>query len=316
MIIQENDFLRAYNDMSKLWEDISEDSIVTHRITEFKFIDVAKQAINDAEALASEELTLEQINYWCDLRALLDDKRYRIGDLPSSSWYDRFMRFYKAYLVESAIKDWFNKVAKIPCGFGDTLEADHHWLKPDAGLGQIMPDLIVSNRKAEYTIECKSCTATSSVHRANLVARHESIDNAIVGDLNVNFWIVGKSTSKAADQLFPEGGYPVYKIEPPLNLSSKFNPSGQAPTGTVQIDLPNVYKALIQINSYLATHDTAQKIKTAYIFNKKAKELDMIAKQELNLNLADTTVRELKDPVEAADQLITVTNDIVTATNK
>ncbi len=319
MIIQDNEFLKTYNDISKLWEDVSEESSVTSRKTEFKFTDVAEQAIDDIKALSSG-LSEDQINYWCDLRALLEDKRYRIGDVPSGSWYDRFMRFYKAYLVESAIKDWFNKLPTglgiVSCSFGDDTESDHHLLKPDASLGQAKPDLKVLNENTEYYIECKSCNATSSLHGAKLVARYESIDNTDCGDLNVKFWLVGKEAANqknAAYTLFSEGGPTVHKIT--QSLKGEFDPSGKDPTAIVKIQLPktSIYKALEQINNYLDTQDTAQKIKTAYIFNKTTKNLDKIAKQELNLNLSDKTLEEPKDPANAADQLADVVNTIAAA---
>lgn len=104
MIFQENDFLKTYDDMSKLWEDASifadsdSESAVEDPQFSFKNIIIKAAAYDKAKKLTSEE-----IDYWSKLKYLVRSKFNRYAN-DRALWYTKLLNaFIKTYCMENLI---------------------------------------------------------------------------------------------------------------------------------------------------------------------------------------------------------------------
>lgn len=222
MIFQENDFLKTYNEVDKLWE--SEDSKELYKKT---FEDILSEA---NKFKSSRELNYD---FWEAVQRLVWSKYKRTGkdDIP---WYKRLVRsFYKPYLTESSILaklcsenesnvdcvetlalDEANKLQLFFSGWAaadpnrDGLYSDYHKSLqtpltadeivsevPDPDRVEVVPDFTVRLRKIclndqelelnkDLRVEVKSKTADSDPHGAQLIMRYQTNYVKLVG----NYW--------------------------------------------------------------------------------------------------------------------------------
>lgn len=311
MILYENDFLKTYNEMNRLWEDVEKENIETEDASAstvsrkdpysgVSFDDIVKYAELDAKTVEEKGyLPLTAVKYWKQFQRLIKSKNQRPGDIKSKNWVDRFMWFYKAYLVEKALlkwfENWFGSAASYDFGDGNA----HHSLFP--GVAKAQPDIKLTIAGHEYAVECKSITLPANLHGAKLIARHETFPHETQGQQSINFWLVYKNNS----ELLPNIN--MYKRQ---SLTAKFVPEGknEPATGKLTLDIPPVYNNLTIIEDYLSANPIATKITIAQAINKQTKELaDTL--QDLVPIQSDISADSL-NPVKAADQLADLATDI------
>jgi hypothetical protein len=320
MILYENDFLKTYNEMNRLWEDVEKENIETEDASASTVSrkdpylgvscdDIVKYAELDAKTVKEKGyLPLTAVKYWKQFQRLIKSKNQRPGDIESKNWVDRFMWFYKAYLVEVALLKWFHQQngTFTSSVFGDG-EA-HHSLFPgvakDAQPDIKIPTITIDGK--DCAVECKGKNSQSSIHDAHLVARHVPFANGENGQLSINFWLVYKNKSFAENQSFAELMPKMYKRQ---SLKAAFvQKSNEAPTGKLDLNVPPVYNNLTIIEDYLSTDPIATKITIAQAINKQTKELaDTL--QDLVPIQSDISADSL-NPVKAADQLADLATDI------
>ena len=262
MIIQENDFLRTYNEMNKLWEDTGDDVEIETALT---FNGIANQAVRDLES------GVINIQYWRTVRTCLDSKPDRRGE-KHKNWCSKFMSYYKSYIAECAIKEWLEANGAdhgiTAVDFGDLNPLDHHLLV--AGPVEATPDLKATINGETYTIECKTLGAPSTVHKAQLVARHAEVDTA-KGNQQIQFCVVGYSDIAAnitnAEEL-------LFVLNPSMPLETTFN---KFPVPGIVLDINPVAKLdklLSKIDRYLNQDKESTKDKLATLLNAHAVDID------------------------------------------
>jgi hypothetical protein len=316
MILLENDFLKTYSEMNHLWEDVEKENIKTEDASTstvsrkdpysgVSFDDIVKYAELDAKTIAEKGyLPLTAVKYWKQFQRLMKSKNQRAGDIKSKSWSERFIRFYKAYLVEKALLEWFRtNTSSSAWDFCD--DEKHHFLFPGVAK-DAQPDIkLPIAGHDDYTVECKNINnygVACNLHDAKLVARHEAFPNKTSGDLRVKFWLIYKSEPLA--DLMPD--VTMYKRK---SLTAKFVPeSNESATGELALNIPPVYNNFTIIEDYLSTNPIATKITIAQAINKQTKELaDTL--QDLVPIQSDISADSL-NPVKAADQLADLATDI------
>ena len=299
MIIQENNFLRIYNEMNKLWEAAgTEKSSSRTNKEDFTFNQIVKYAEEDSKKISEQGLTLSEVQYWQTILFLLEQKQLRLGDAKSTSWVERFMRFYKAYKVEEALLNWIRDKGFSGCSFGDG--EDHEVLTSDDKVA-VVPDINITN---EYTIECKSRILQANIHGASLVARHDSFKNTTVGEVPVRFWIVGRAGTGLAATLFKS----VPTCER-ASLTQPFAIAKQEPTDILRVNMPPIYTWLTTIDAYLSDDTSAKDIKlTRAIDNQTQALADTI--QALDLSVDSAIATDSATPAQAANQLADLATDL------
>lgn len=299
MILQENDFLKTYNEINKLWEDIDADKPSSRTDKEdFTFNQIVKYAEEDSKKTDGQGLTPMEVRYWQTIQFLLEQKQLRLGDAQSTSWVDRFMRFYKAYKVEGALLDWLRNKGFSECHFSD--DKDHDVLTSDAEV-TVVPDITITN---DYTIECKSRTLRANIHGASLVARHDSFKNTAVGEIPVRFWVVGRTGTGIASALFKS----VPTCER-ASLTQPFAIANQAPTATLKVNMQPVYAWLTTIDTYLAKDNTAKDIRTIRAIDTQTQALAGTI-QALDLQIEPDISTDSATPAKAANQLAALATDL------
>ena len=306
MIIQENDFLRTYNEMTSLWEDVGPD-------TEYFFDDVASNAITDAAIIeklnkAEGSYTDEKIDidYWCKLKQLLEDKAYSFGRISTLAWYARFLSFYNAYKAERAILAKFREDPKLrsvfkSCKFPN--EEDQAKLRPDTN--NAAPDI----DSEVGGIECKQYGSTSSVHGAKFVVRHTAVKLTDT-QCEIRAWLVGSKEDLKA--VFGNLRLPTYAyiLEPTRRLDTGLDriPKATPLVCTVENIHADVVKALAAINNYLNSHDTVKVQTATQIVNKQTKVIDDTI-EKLGGDAPTKTVAETN--IESAVQNLKASADIL-----
>lgn len=280
MIIQENDFLKTYNNMSSLWEDME-------LPVEYSFDEVANKVITDAANIEQmkkdgNSYTGEtiDIDYWCELKQLVDNKSYSFGRAQSYSWHTRFLSFYKAYKAELAILNLFKNDSKLRkafknCRFND-LRQDK--LRPDTS--DAAPDITASDANGiEWGIECKQYTSTSPVHGAKFVVRHTPIKTTN-SECEIKVWLVGNKEdfNKVFGVRIPKYAY---ILEPARQLSSGLGSQPQN-LEPLQCTVTGIHVgldiALGNINKYLRGQGTVKSQTAAQMINKQTKVLNATIK--------------------------------------
>ena len=275
MIIQENDFLRTYNEIDSLWEEAESNT----GYSEYSFDEVASKAITDAAIIenmnkAEGSYTGEKINieYWCELKQLLENKAYSFGRVNNLTWYSRFLSFYQAYKAELAILKLFQENPKLRKAFKNCSFPDPHQakLRPDTNVAK--PDIT----SAAGDIECKEYTSTSSVHGAEFVVRHTPIQTTST-EYKIKAWIVGHKENLKA--VF--GGLRIpkyaYILEPARSLSTGLDRQPQD-LQALQCTVTGIHAglkiALEVIDTYLNRQDNVKAQAAAQIVNKQTKVID------------------------------------------
>jgi hypothetical protein len=191
MIIQENEFLKTYDEMSSLWEDAeatepAPDSRYTFSDVLSKLVGVNASELRDvatklkagkAEGSSASNVDFD-FEYWNGLRDLLWGKGYRRGQSENATWISRFRTFYLPYRAEKAIIDVFNN--KNSNYFKIELNGDHDELFSDAAVQNkdecvdynIIENVTIPADLGVTCVECKSLSSTTSTHGAKLVIRH------------------------------------------------------------------------------------------------------------------------------------------------
>lgn len=191
MILLENDFLKTYNEIDSLWEDTNNLESNTAELDSFD--NIAKNAIafadklKDKQSLTDDELNY-WLNYWCRVREILLSKKARKGDYDSKTWYNKFITFYKAYKAECLIAKWLrDNGGTYGISNVDFCDKDRHHKLYDGG--DSLPDLIARINGHACEIECKTVSADSSIHGADLVARHTEVP---INGGTLRFCLVGQ----------------------------------------------------------------------------------------------------------------------------
>jgi hypothetical protein len=317
MIIQENEFLKTYNDMSRLWEEA--ESTRSRRPT-FPFEEVVEKAFTAIKKITT--LTPEDINYWRDLDYLLSHKFCRYG---GKSWVDRFITFYKAYKVESAILNWLETngntygISNPSFAAGDT----HHNLEPDTtSNSRNKPDLAITVQGEKYTIECKTLSVDAATHGADLIARHTAVDIS-KNEESVYFCLVGIPQStprkKSVTDIFGEDTVQklknaelLYIIDPNLrDLSTGFKKSLPTAGQPITINFPeNLVWTLQQIAEAIVTkNDVAKVDKAAHIIDQQTATINSTIEKQFK-----SVPPKVEDNPE--DPLNTAISNLKASTNK
>ncbi len=191
MIFQENDFLKTYNDMNKLWESTESYSY------EFSFVEVIQRAVEQSTGQHFDRA------YWTHLRELLDLKLGRSNQGESGSWYSRFITFYLEHAAEAALVDKFNNTESIPATLTLTAgerQALLYFTEYDLGKGfkeVILPDFMLSSRDARKAVkaECKTWKANASsltsTHRAKFIFSHTPLSKNAPASQTCKFILTG-----------------------------------------------------------------------------------------------------------------------------
>jgi hypothetical protein len=163
------DFLKTYNTMNSLWEDFEN--------AQFRLDTIAENA---QEILQKKTLTVDELNDWCDIRDILWNKSVRLGDFESKFWYTKFLTFYKAYKAEKAIYGWLsdvpdNKYENFKVTGAKLIDPQHDFLYSNSITSGATPDFFAQVNGKPCQIECKTVTANSSIHGADMVVRHDSV---------------------------------------------------------------------------------------------------------------------------------------------
>jgi hypothetical protein len=274
MIIQENDFLKTYNEMNKLWEDTEDTSTTTRKIFYFEPNPKSEEGFSIWEkAEHDSDMSNEiDVSYWCDLREVVSQKYMRMGGIEASTWYGRLLSFYRTFKVEESILRWLNSKSAIfgQCTFGGGNDNDHDLIQPDTG--SAYPDFSTG----VGDIECKALTAEASLHDAQLVIRH-----APTKQKEIYFCIVGEGETlkRVFGEDLPEY---VFNIDQDKGrtLKSKFDkfPVPKAAAPTVENEGYSKAKTLEQwlkvIDERLAKDKLACEKKAALILDTHTKQLN------------------------------------------
>jgi hypothetical protein len=291
MIIQENEFLKTYNDMSRLWEESESAGSSGSRRAKFPFEEVVEKAfaaveklpqkVTKAELRKSPEkrLTEDEVKYWCDLRYLLDHKAYSLGRTRSKHWYTRFLSFYRAYKAEQAILEALRGLTEFTnCKF--TEEALQGVLLLDSK--DARPDI----QSDQGLIECKAFGVPVTVHGANVVARHSYVDlpadQSAETSIPLDICLVAHFDT-LKDIYGDNTSFPAYvKIldnDIKLEAGLKEMPKGTLLRGRVE-GLPVGFQAALEkINQYLDLQEVAKADKAIYTINQHADALDVTIKK-------------------------------------
>ena len=218
MIFQENEFLKTYNEINKLWED-------AEGTPGYTFVDIINRV---AEVSEKDTLSDSEAAYWSALRGHLIDKTLSHGRFANKSWCTRFITFYKAFLAEQAILNAINGNSSLNLvvsfdntgGGHDAIYASRQDEKTKAdfkingNIAELFSQLDSAfnvaedkqgvfkrraRKKLEQTInggiECKTIDNTTSLHGARLVARHTPLQQ---GSYKITFYLAGRLESLCA----------------------------------------------------------------------------------------------------------------------
>lgn len=110
MIFQENDFLKTYNEIDKLWEDAENTSgelISDNTGSGELFGAIIERAYAFHNRGSKRSLEDGDIKFWTRIQAILRSKYKRaLQSQDWTTWWDRFVNgFYKPYLMETAIRE-------------------------------------------------------------------------------------------------------------------------------------------------------------------------------------------------------------------
>lgn len=313
MIFQENEFLKTYNNMTKIWEAFDLDT------------PIAFKEVTDHLKTFTGELTSEELDFWRRLRQVVLRKRVRHSDFESTSWYRRFVTFYKSYLVEDLILSKINELSGCsiqlqPNGvnndklfintfdladekeahnseglqdfsFGNSDELKQSFLGqvPD-GFDSYIAELLGRG------VECKAVTATSSLHGAHFVIRYSTISEKTK---TVKFYFTGELQDLCAifaPQLFVElvdhprrqktiqakltKQYPyLCAVDGPRSLKYGASQLKSDQVKAISIDLPAGYLAqmeqqLSEIDKLLNKNTEAKSDYATYVLNTYTKDIN------------------------------------------
>jgi hypothetical protein len=197
MIFQENDFLKTYNEIDKLWE-----AGYNNLATSLSFETVVSMAEETQAVLKNiavdgrvRDFTFEgeysevYINFWLSLRELMASKNDVNGQETDEVWYERFLKFYLSYCAEKAIlnylKGYFGEQA---VDFVDG--KSHHFIH--AGGGEDKPDIkITLPGPHEVTVECKTDAwgHARNFHGADVVIWHSPLLGSKSGEQRISLTI-------------------------------------------------------------------------------------------------------------------------------
>ncbi len=339
MIIQENDFLKTYNDMSKLWEEAETDNstgLSTTRQTEFSFEDIIEKAFKAAEKLPQKitktslrkepekQLTQDEIKYWCDLRYLLEHKSYSLGRKKSKYWYTRLLSFYKAHRAEQAILAALSSLTEFTsCKFTDEKLQDK--LVPDSNSSKnVQPDITAVTATGQEQIECKAFNVSATVHNAKIVARHSYIDlpdeQSAETDKNLKIKICLVAHRDTLEKIYAsevtEDGqkkfnFPKYvkALDDSVSLNAALK---ELPIDCLESEVTvtsGLRAALLKIHEYLEQHEVAKTDRATYIINQHADALDNTIKKfggkpPVTDDLEDSSVEDATKHLETSTRTL------------
>ena len=313
MIIQENDFLRTYNEMTSLWEEADPDSTGDRKET-FTFKEVIDRAINDRQKIGRGKsgLSQEDIAFWCDLRYLLNHKQYSVGRKKNRCWYTRFLTFYRAYNAETAIVAWLNK--SVPAFTNCKLQDPKaNVLHPDTS--HALPDI----KTDQGTIECKDCGISVTIHEANFVARHTAVDLTPEdpGNNSIRVCLVGDT--QALKQVFGED-LPSYVYAIDTSIHRLWTGFENLPVEGVSLPLTeipeNLKDNLAAIDRALNKQTQARTDKIISILDQQTAGINNTIERQLKMAPPETKV-DPEMPLDAAIQnLRTSTTKLIKGVRK